>query len=611
MKKLVLFLIVVLVLGSGTSIAEADRNYSIDVFHAEAQLNPDGSMDVQETITYDFKGEFNGVYRKLITSGSSGIDNIEIMIGYDGQIPIIENHTGNNNTYEILKESDGLRIKIYSKSKDEIKKFIIKYRVLNVAVKYNDTAELYWKFMGEDTEVYISDFKINLSLPEGASSRDIRAFAHGPLSGNIEIKDGRNVVLSVGELLPHNFVEARILFPVSLIEASHNVIYKSALNEIVSEEKRWVDEANSKRRRARALIFFTFLYAAIELLLIAYIYYKYDKEYKTAFEGTYYRELPADYSPAVMSVLWNFGRINPRDITATLMDLVRRKYISLSMEATKKKGIFSKSDDINYAFILNESTDASELSKHEAFFIDWIFHNIGSSNRVSLDDIENYAKSETGAQNFKSDYDAWFEHIKQEAEAFNFFDKTSVQGMVLGIIASLLGFVLAIYTIIAHKNILGFAALLLTSLTLMIYSITVKRRSKYGVLQFQMWKAFKRFLTHFSMLDKAELPSVILWEHYLVYAISLGVAKEVIKQLKVIFKEEDFNNKGLTYMYYGYYGRGFNHFDALNTVTSTVTRATESTYKQAVSQISSSGGGGGGFSGGGGGGGGGGGTGAF
>ena len=40
-------------------------------------------------------------------------------------------------------------------------------------------------------------------------------------------------------------------------------------------------------------------------------------------------------------------------------------------------------------------------------------------------------------------------------------------------------------------------------------------------------------------------------------------------------------------------------------------RATESTYKQAVSQISSSGGGGGGFSGGGGGGGGGGGTGAF
>ena len=112
MKKLVLFLIVVLVLGSGTSIAEADRN-SIDVFHAEAQLNPDGSMDVQETITYDFKGEFNGVYRKLITSGSSGIDNIEIMIGYDGQIPIIENHTGNNNTYEILKESDGLRIKIY------------------------------------------------------------------------------------------------------------------------------------------------------------------------------------------------------------------------------------------------------------------------------------------------------------------------------------------------------------------------------------------------------------------------------------------------------------------------------------------------------------------
>ena len=600
-KKLFLFISIVFLMVLCPVKLEADRSYTIDGFEVDAQLSTDGSMDVIETITYNFSGAFNGVYRTLVIAGSRGIDNIEVLSGDGIQI----------NTYEISKEANGLQLKIYSKSQNEIKTFIIKYRVLDVCVKYNDIAELYWKFMGQDTEVKIKDFKVNIKLPQGASKEDIKAFAHGPLSGNVEIIDEQNIVLSVKEVLPNTFVEARILFPVSLIKDSSNAVNKNVLNAIMEEEKRWADEANIQRQRARIFVSISFAYAFFQLFLIGFIYFKYDKEYKTTFKGSYYRELPSNYSPAVMSVLWNFGRIKPRDVTATLMDLVRRKYIALSTEVTEKKSIFSKKGDTDYVFTLNENIDGSMLSKHEAFFIDWMFVNIGINKRVSLDDIEEYTKSKTRAQKFKSDYDAWSEYVRQEAEVFKFFDKKSNRGMVLGIIASLLGFALAIYTIVAHGNILGFIVTIFTSLILLIYSITVKRRSEYGVLQFQMWKAFKKFLLHFSRLDKAELPSVILWEHYLVYAITLGVAKEVIKQLKMVFREEDFNHTGLTYMYYGYYGRGLNHFDALNTVTSAVTKATESTYKQAVSQLSSSGGGGGGFSGGGGGGGGGGGAGAF
>ena len=60
-----------------------------------------------------------------------------------------------------------------------------------------------------------------------------------------------------------------------------------------------------------------------------------------------------------------------------------------------------------------------------------------------------------------------------------------------------------------------------------------------------MWNAFKNFLKDFSRLDKAEIPSIILWEHYLVYAVSLGVAKEVIKQLPIVFTDDDLNNTSL------------------------------------------------------------------
>lgn len=121
-----------------------------------------------------------------------------------------------------------------------------------------------------------------------------------------------------------------------------------------------------------------------------------------------------------------------------------------------------------------------------------------------------------------------------------------------------------------------------------------------------MWKAFRRFLRHFSSLDKADLPAVAMWEHYLVYAITLGVAKEVISQLKVVFREEDFNNTGLTYLYYGHYGHRYNYFDTIDNVTNSLVKTTESVYSKAISKASSGSGGGGGFSSGGGGGGGGG-----
>lgn len=609
LKKALLCILAILLIVVKPVVADDNRSYIISDFNVEAELNSDGSMDVEETITYDFKGEFNGIYRTINTEGSDGVENIHLYIG-DSKEPIKEDYSQINNTYEILKESKGIRLKVYSKSKDESKKFIIVYRIKNVAVKYNDVAELYWKFMGKDTDVMIENFNVKISLPGETSKDNIKAFAHGPLSGVIEIIDEQNILLSVRELKPNNFVEARILFPTTMIESSNRIIEKNALSSIMAEEKQWAEEANAKRQRARILISISFVYALFEVFLIGFIYFKYDKEYATSFKGQYYRELPGDYSPAVMSMLWNFGSIKPRDIIATLMDLVRRKHINLSQEVSSSGKLFGKKD-VDYIFTLSENNNTTKLSKHEVFFIDWMFNKVGSNNRVSLDDIEKYTKSRTGAMNFQSDYAAWTEYVRQESGQYNFFDNKSYRGMAIGILFALLGFALAIFTLVANENVLGFITTLIVSIILLIYSITVRRRSEYGVLQYQMWKAFKRFLLHFSQLDKAEIPSVVVWEHYLVYAISLGVAKEVIKQLKMVFTEQDFNNKGLTYMYYGYYGHGINHFDALDRATSSLTRAAESTYKQAVSKMSSSSGGGGGFSSGGGGGGGGGGAGAF
>src|SRR5690606_9846350 len=101
-----------------------------------------------------------------------------------------------------------------------------------------------------------------------------------------------------------------------------------------------------------------------------------------------------------------------------------------------------------------------------------------------------------------------------------------------------------------------------------------------------------------SNLKDAEIPSLVIWGHYLVYATSLGVADEVIDQLPKVFTEADLSNPDLTYM--GGY-RSFTNFyllnNSFNNTMSKVSSAVSSA--QIASSSKSSGGGfGGGFSGG-------------
>lgn len=98
-----------------------------------------------------------------------------------------------------------------------------------------------------------------------------------------------------------------------------------------------------------------------------------------------------------------------------------------------------------------------------------------------------------------------------------------------------------------------------------------------------------------SNFKMADVGSVILWDHFLVYAISLGVSKEVINALAVQFPQADLGtmNVGHYYLYGAAWNMGangaFNH-----AFESSFTNAMGS----AISNSSNASGTGGGFSGG-------------
>ena len=105
----------------------------------------------------------------------------------------------------------------------------------------------------------------------------------------------------------------------------------------------------------------------------------------------------------------------------------------------------------------------------------------------------------------------------------------------------------------------------------------------------------------FSLLKEREIPELVLWERYLVYATAFGIAEEVIKQLKVVYPEiKNLNNSSLYYMPFIENSNFVNGFiNELNIGIDSAYKSYQSAYNYAHS--SSSSGGGGGFSSGGGG----------
>ena len=620
--------------------AFADRSYNISGYEINVAINKDGSADIEEKLTYSFSGQFNGILRDVDFSRTGGILNEHVYLLENGKSFEFSRNPGSSleyqgkpGTYNYAKEGSLARFKVFEPSENERKTFAIKYKFDDVVVKYNDVAEFNRKLVDTGWKVPLNNISIKIKLPEGASRDEIRVFGHGPLAGESRIIDGQNVEFKIPAVAPGDFAETLVLFPPRLVPDSTNYVNKNALPGILENEGRLAEEANRQREAARqeikrqeSLISIANPLAVVLLLgwfaLLIYIYLKYDRELKHNFTAKYYRELPGEYTPAEMGVLMSMGSVHSRDIMATLLDLIRKGRLALSTEKEYKKGLFGGKETTKYVITANDASPGiPNLKSHEEYLVNWFVGKIGNGISVSFDDIESYVRNRRNALQYKYDYGKWESMVKAEAQNNGFFDNSSKKGRTIGMLAGAGYFAasVALSSLLASGSIAYpfyiapvTAFLCIQGILLFIFSSRIKRRSAYGAEQHAMWKAFRNFLREFSRMDKAQIPSIIIWEHYLVYAVSLGVAKDVIRQLPLVFNDRDLENRNLTFLY----GSSFGYFAGVSQMLNHTSHIVESSVYTASSvansRNSSASGFGGGFSGGSsGGGGGGGGGGAF
>ena len=594
---LIIYIIFFLLLGStASSLAQQDRSFQITDYQAQVEILENGDAKVSEIFTYEFSGNFNGIIRSIGITGSDGLEYFRA-----------SQYLPQKKMLETTREAEGNMVtyRIYDQSSNERKSFLLEYQLKNVITKYNDIAEFYWKFFDRSNTSPIQRVQIEITFPGQTINTDnLKVFGHGPSQGQVSILDQGAVLYEVEGLSANEMVEARVLFPTEFVPDAGMVVNKSQYAQIMQEELAWAKR--SDRQNILVILGFLLMPIIIVLNIIMGIrlYFKYDRELKPEMELDYYRELPEDITPAVLSLLMSVQGTTTKDIMATLMDLTRKKY--LKIEETTSGGWIKKKD---YRFILLNK-DTVSLKQHEINLINWFFYSIGDGESVSLKEIENYSKASRTQSSFRHQYQQWQKAVKNEFQKLNYFGKSeagykAALKTVLLEIAVFLALVLIAFllrvpwlVLIPLLMTIGF-----TGVGLVIYGGLIRKKTQEGINEHEKWSAFKRFLLHFSNMKDYEIPSIIIWEHYLVYAISLGIAEKVISKLRVVLADQNINVRNSVLLYH--------MTDRNGQLNASVFRSFDKSFSNSMIRTSPSKGSGGGFSSGGGGGGGGGGAGAF
>jgi uncharacterized membrane protein len=373
------------------------------------------------------------------------------------------------------------------------------------------------------------------------------------------IDDNQTIRFAVNSLYKSN-LETRIAFPSVLINKEYNKSFPdSTLNQALTKEKAYIKEKNTKNlissitvTIATAIYIFTLLNVIIYPI---YISRSYSKSLKPNFQGDYYREPPAKYSPAVVSYLMKPRPIGTQNLMDFMLDIFRSSYVGIrdvkygaqTILATildlSKRGFIEisnvKNDNANLKLL---DKDTTELCRHEKFFINsLIFQN---AKETTLDEIEKLSQNMQSL--FSVNYYIWLELVSYEAIDLGLIDNSKKKITILDIL-------LFIFFIISLSSLNLLFPLIMTFILASSFVPKLlqkfsrrKKFSKKGVEDYAKWKAFKKFLQHFSSIENYEMSSLVLWDDYLPYATALGVAKNVIDNLNLKFTDvEDNTSKNL------------------------------------------------------------------
>jgi len=475
----------------------------ISSFDVTASISPDRTVLVQEAIKYDFlQAERHGIERVIPirserNGGTYGLRLTVQDVARDARAEPYTQSTANG--------SLTLRIGNPKQTISGSHVYSIRYATDRAINFFPDHDELYWNVTGNEWYMPIEQASFSIQLPDGVDMSAVSSACYMGAFGSTEsdcvivqlpgnvIKFSTRRVLESGEGLT-----IVLGVPKGVIRAPTTT---ELFLQIVSDNK-------------------VLVLPLLAFIVMFSLWWRRGRDPKRATVIPEYGP-PEKLSPALCGAMLTEGAVPARTITATIVDLARRGYLTIDIEQTK--GFFGLGHGLKYTFIKHKKdmeADA-ELTDYEKNLFSGLFT---AGETVKLDDLQKNA--------FYSSVSSFRKHVQQVVDARKMFvaNPTAIRGAYL-----VAAFVCAwIIFAFSRATGVGIISAVVTATVIGGFGLVMPSRTVSGTKLLAQIKGFKWFLsvTEKDRLDFHNAPerTPTQFMEFLPYAIAFEVEKKWAEQ---------------------------------------------------------------------------------
>lgn len=554
-------------------------SYDITNYDMDAYIQEDGTIHIDESITYYFSSSANGLTRDLryyykthkdsmepnsARYQATGIENLNVAVTNSDNTTT--NFTkasvaekGDNGVYTINKvnedKTEGYDIMVYSPiSSNNFQTVHYSYDITDAVVQYNDMSEIYYNFIGSGIETDVDEFNLDIYLPKSINMDDVKYYPHTYATKleNIQVmldSSSNCISFNIKNIPSGKPVDARIVFPNTVLmnctkkynnDYDFNSLYKIEVSMSLGNTRYFIHITIN--------IILGVLLVGFCIIFLMYGVIKSNKFRTTIKNVNYFRDIPKrlnllEYQALLPSKMTD--ALSSNLIIATILDLTNRKILNME---TKKNANKKKQSEYEYNVSINKNADFSKLYPYEKQILSLIFSDQISTNF----NVSNYTEKIV-------ELNARFKEISKNSKLVQQISKASSKRLIDN---------KTIYKKVKTRLILNFIILIVTLIILFLCNtLLINPDKSLGIIEFIIsfiFTAFFAFIIIVILDDLYKIPTdkytqdqkevlglwkylkdyslikdrypieLNIWDEYLVFASLFGIADKVSKE----FKEE-------------------------------------------------------------------------
>lgn len=344
------FALVACAMGLLIALPAAARELAIHHFDAHVLVNPDGTIDVTETIEAEFIGSnWHGIYRTIPVEYTTP-QGLNYSLFLDAVS--VTDEAGQPLKYQRSRQGRYAKFKIYVPNPDNsTRTVVLHYRVLNGLRYFNDHDELYWNVTGDEWDVPIDSVTAEIQLP--ARVTGLHAIAYTGAFGSQE-------------------QDATVVVTANLVSYTGNrpLGFHEGLTAVVGWDKGFVREPGAGQKLWLFLLSnWPFALPIAAFVVMFWLWWTRGRDPERDAVTVQY-DPPDKLTPAECGTLVD-NEVAMRDITATLVDLAVKGYLTIEQnDAASHLGLHHR----DYIFHLKKpQTEWSALRPHEITMLNGVF----------------------------------------------------------------------------------------------------------------------------------------------------------------------------------------------------------------------------------------------